>query len=142
MEISSIDAIQDEIIEELEPLEDWMDRYQVIIEYGKDLDPLPDNLKTNEHLIEGCQSRVWIVSTEKEGRLFLQADSDALIVRGIAAMLLRILSGQKAEEIATAELYFIDKLQLRDHLSPTRSNGLFAMIEQIKRLAVETVAAR
>lgn len=142
MEINSINAIQDEIIEELEPLEDWMDRYQVIIEYGRDLAPLPDNLKTNEHLIEGCQSRVWIVAMEKEGRLFLQADSDALIVRGIAAMLLRILSGQKAEEIATAELYFIDKLQLKDHLSPTRSNGLFAMIEQIKRLAVETVAAR
>ncbi len=142
MEVKTINEIQDEIIEELEPLEDWMDRYQVIIEYGKDIETPQENQKTDEHLIEGCQSRVWIVASEEGGRLFFKADSDALIVKGIAAMLLRILSGQKTEDIATCELYFVDKLQLTDHLSPTRSNGLFAMIKQIKQLAVKTIAER
>lgn len=136
----TIAEIQEQIIEEFEPLDDWMDRYQVIIEYGKELGELAESDKTPQNLIEGCQSRVWIVAKREAGRLYLQADSDALIVRGIAALLLKILSGQTYEAIATAELFFIDRLQLREHLSPTRSNGLFAMIEQIKREAVKALA--
>lgn len=136
----TIAEIQEQIIEEFEPLDDWMDRYQVIIEYGKELGELAESDKTPQNLIAGCQSRVWIVAKREAGRLYLQADSDALIVRGIAALLLKILSGQTYEAIATAELFFIDRLQLREHLSPTRSNGLFAMIEQIKREAVKALA--
>lgn len=142
MEKKTINAIQDEIIEDFEPLEDWMDRYQMIIDYGREVEPLDESYKTQKNLIEGCQSRVWIAAEEKEGNLYLKADSDALIVKGIVALLLKILSGQKAEDIATVDLYFIDRLQLREHLSPTRSNGLYAMIEQIKRLAIEIIARK
>ncbi len=139
METKTINEIQNEIIEELEPLEDWMDRYQVIIEYGKDLEEPNDEDKNLKNLIQGCQSRVWIVTEQRDGRLYFKADSDALIVKGIAAMLIRIVNGQKAEDIAKANLYIIEKLQLTQHLSPTRSNGLFAMIQHIKRVAIEMV---
>lgn len=142
MNDQTIEEIQREIIEDFEPLTDWMDRYQLIIDYGRDI-PVPEEQdKTPEHLIPGCQSRVWIVSEEKNGRLYFKADSDALIVKGIAAILVKILNGQKAEDIAIADLFFIDDLQLREHLSPTRSNGLFAMIQEMKRLAVKAAGCQ
>lgn len=134
------DTIQNAIIEEFEPLDDWMDRYALIIEMGKDLKTPDDSQKTIDHLIAGCQSRVWIVSREEGGRLYFKADSDALIVKGIAAILMRIFDGQTAEDILKADPFFIDKLGLREHLSPTRSNGLFSMIEKVKQYAAETLA--
>lgn len=136
----TINEIQDELIAEFELVEDWMDRYQMIIEFSKDLEPLEEAYKLPEHLIDGCQSRVWIVSEEKDGVMHLMADSDALIVKGIAAMLVRILNGQKAEDIANCDLYFIDRIGLREHLSPNRSNGLLAMISHIKRDAVQALS--
>lgn len=132
----TINQIQDEIIEEFEGLTDWMDRYAYIIELGNTLDPLPEEMKTPENLIEGCQSRVWIVSDlDAEGKINFRADSDALIVKGIVALLLRVLSGHSPQEILDADLYFIDRIGLKDHLSPTRSNGLVAMIKQIRNYA-------
>ncbi len=134
--MSTINKIQDEIIEEFSLLDDWMDRYEMIIDMGNDLTPLPEKDKTPEHLIEGCQSRVWITGdVDAEGCLQLRADSDAVIVKGIIAMLLKVLSGQKPEDIAQADLYFIDRVGLSSHLSPTRSNGLLSMVRHIKLLA-------
>ena len=132
----TINETQDEIIEEFEGLTDWMDRYAYIIDLGNTLPEFPDSLKTPANLIEGCQSRVWITSErDTEGRMELQADSDAMIVKGIVALLLRVLSNHTPEEVADADLYFIDRIGLREHLSPTRSNGLVAMVKQIKNYA-------
>lgn len=134
--MKTINEIQDEIIEEFSYLDDWMDRYQLIIEMGNDLPAFPEKDKTPEHIIEGCQSRVWITGEElTDKRVKIAADSDAIIVKGIIAMLVKVLDGQKAEEIAHADLYFIDRIGLREHLSPTRSNGLLAMVRHIKLLA-------
>ena len=136
MNSKSINEIQDEILEEFEPFDDWMDKYSLLIDMGNTLLPLEDSEKTPEHIIEGCQSRVWIVITPNEdGTLALRGDSDALIVKGIAALLLRVYDGQRPEDIVSQELYFIDRMGLRENLSPTRSNGLVAMIEQIHRSA-------
>ena len=133
----TINETQDEIIEEFEGLTDWMDRYQYIIDLGNTLPEFPDALKTPENLIEGCQSRVWIDAKEDaRGDLKFQADSDALIVKGIVALLLRVLSDHTPDEILNADLYFIDKIGLRDHLSPTRSNGLVAMVKQMRNYAL------
>ena len=132
----TINETQDEIIEEFEGLIDWMDRYAYIIDLGNTLPEFPDSLKTPANLIEGCPSRVWITSErDTEGRMELQADSDAMIVKGIVALLLRVLSNHTPEEVADADLYFIDRIGLREHLSPTRSNGLVAMVKQIKNYA-------
>ncbi|MBD5213037.1 MAG: SufE family protein [Bacteroidales bacterium] len=132
----TINETQDEIIEEFEGLTDWMDRYAYIIELGNSLPELPENLKTPENLIEGCQSRVWIASDlDKDGNIDFQADSDALIVKGIVALLLRVLSGHSPEEILDADLYFIDRIGLKEHLSPTRSNGLVSMVRQMRNYA-------
>ncbi len=134
--METIKERQDELISEFSLLDDWMDRYALIIEMGNELEPLSDSDKVPEHTIEGCQSRVWIVGTpQPDGTLKLRADSDAVIVKGIIAMLLRVLSGQKAQDIASADLYFIDQLGLHEHFSPTRSNGLLAMVRHIKILA-------
>lgn len=134
--MNTINERQDELIEEFAFLDDWMDRYALIIEMGNELEPLADSQKVPEHTIEGCQSRVWITGTPNaDGTLTLQADSDAVIVKGIIAMLLRVLSGQSAKDIAGADLYFIEKLGLKEHLSPTRSNGLLAMVRHIKIMA-------
>ncbi|MBD5206764.1 MAG: SufE family protein [Bacteroidales bacterium] len=133
----TINETQDEIIEEFEGLTDWMDRYQYIIDLGNTLPEFPDALKTPDNLIEGCQSRVWIDAKEDaDGELKFQADSDALIVKGIVALLLRVLSDHTPDEILNADLYFIDKIGLRDHLSPTRSNGLVAMVKQMRNYAL------
>lgn len=132
----TINEIQDEIIEEFSDLTDWMDRYAYIIDMGNSLEPLPESDKVPANLIEGCQSRVWITATrDNDGNVLFAADSDALIVKGIIALLLRVLSGQKPQDILDADLYFIDKIGLGQHLSPTRSNGLLAMVKQMRLYA-------
>ncbi len=132
-----INDIQDEIIEEFEGLTDWMDRYAYIIELGGQLLEIPESYKTPENLIEGCQSRVWIhAELNGDGEVVFEADSDAMIVKGIVALLLRVLSSQKPEDILDSELYFIDSIGLKEHLSPTRSNGLVAMVKQMRMYAL------
>lgn len=132
----TINEIQDEIIEEFSGLDDWMDRYQLLIDMGGETEPLPDSDKVEQNLIDGCQSRVWLVCDEKEGRLYFRAESDALIVKGIVTLLIRVLSGHSPDEILDADLYFIEKIGLREHLSPTRSNGLLAMLKQMRAYAM------
>lgn len=133
----TINEIQDEIIDEFEGLTDWMDRYAYIIELGNSLPVMAETLKTPDNLIEGCQSRVWIYAEfAQDGRIVFEADSDAMIVKGIIALLLRVVSGHTPDEILGAELYFIERIGLKDHLSPTRSNGLVAMVKQIHNYAV------
>ena len=132
-----INDIQDEIIEEFEGLTDWMDRYAYIIELGGQLPEIPESYKTPENLIEGCQSRVWIhAELNGDGEVVFEADSDAMIVKGIVALLLGVLSSQKPEDILDSELYFIDSIGLKEHLSPTRSNGLVAMVKQMRMYAL------
>lgn len=132
----TINELQDEVIEEFSELTDWMDKYQMLIDLGNELEVLDDKYKTEQNLIDGCQSRVWVQCDYVDGKLELTADSDALIVKGIIALLLRVLSGHTPQEILEADLYFIDEIGLKDHLSPTRSNGLLAMIKQIRMYAV------
>ena len=134
--MSTINEKQDEVIEEFEGFTDWMDKYQMLIDLGNDLEPLDAKYKTEQNLIDGCQSRVWLQADYKDGLLYFTADSDALIVKGIIALLIQVLSGHTPQEILDADLYFIDRIGLRDHLSPTRSNGLLAMVKQIKVYAV------
>ncbi len=135
----TINEIQDEVIEEFSFLDDWMDKYQLLIETGSSLRPLDAGHKTEDNLIDGCQSRVWIVCEYSDGRLRFEADSDAMIVKGIIALLLRVLSGHTPEEILAADLYFIPRIGLEEHLSPTRANGLLAMIRQIRACAAKYV---
>ncbi|HKL92955.1 MAG: SufE family protein [Bacteroidales bacterium] len=130
-----INEIQEEIIEEFQSLEDWMDKYQLLIDIGNELPPLEEQYKKPEYLIEGCQSRVWI-HAQYDGQLItLEAESDTVIVKGIIALLVRVLSGRTPDEILNANLFFIDAIGLKDHLSPTRSNGLVSMIRQINQYA-------
>ena len=132
----TINETQDEIIDEFDGLTDWMDRYAYIIDLGNTLPEFPDADKTPQNLIEGCQSRVWITAQhEADGDIHFQADSDALIVKGIVALLMRVLNNHTPDEILNADLYFIDKIGLKEHLSPTRSNGLVAMVKQIHNYA-------
>lgn len=131
-----INELQDAVIEEFSDFDDWMDKYQMLIDLGNDLEPLDEKYKTEQNLIDGCQSRVWLQCDDVDGKLVFTADSDALIVKGIIALLVRVLSGQTPKDILDADLYFIDRIGLREHLSPTRSNGLLAMIKQIKAYAV------
>ncbi|MBQ8226514.1 MAG: SufE family protein [Bacteroidaceae bacterium] len=132
----TINEIQDEIIEEFVQLDDWMDRYQLLIDLGEDSDTLEAADKNEQNLIDGCQSRVWLVCSEKDGVLTFKAESDALIVKGIVALLIRVLSGHTAAEILAADLYFIREIGLAEHLSPTRSNGLLAMVKQMRMYAL------
>lgn len=134
--MSTINEIQDEIIEEFSELDDWMDRYQLLIDLGNEQPALDDKYKTDQNLIEGCQSRVWLQADYKDGKIYFDAESDALIVKGIIALLIKVLSGRTPDEILNADLYFIDKIGLKEHLSPTRSNGLLAMVKQIKMYAL------
>ena len=131
----TINELQDEVIEEFSDFTDWMDKYQLLIDLGNELQPLDAKYKTEDNLIDGCQSRVWLQADMKDGLLYFTAESDALIVKGIIALLIRVLSGHTPQEIAAADLYFIDCIGLRDHLSPTRSNGLLAMLKQMKLYA-------
>jgi cysteine desulfuration protein SufE len=132
----TINDIQDEIIEEFSSLDDWMDKYQLLIDLGNEQEPLAEQYKTESNLIDGCQSRVWLQADYTDGRLFFTAESDALIVKGIVALLIRVLSGHTPQEILDADLYFIEQIGLKEHLSPTRSNGLLAMVKQIKAYAL------
>ena len=133
----TINEIQDEIIEEFSEIEDWMDRYQLIIDLGEEGDVLPASEKNESNLIDGCQSRVWIVCDQQaDGTLVFRGESDALIVKGLVCLLLRVVNGYTPEEIRDADLYFIPKIGLAENLSPTRSNGLLAMIKRIKAYAV------
>ena len=132
----TINETQDEVIEEFNDFTDWMDKYQLLIDLGGELNALGEQYKNDDNLIDGCQSRVWIQCDVKNGQLFFTADSDALIVKGIIALLIKVLSGHTAKEILDADLYFIDRIGLKDHLSPTRSNGLLAMVKRIKSYAL------
>ena len=127
---------QDILIEEFEGLDDWMDRYSIIIDMGNSLPPIDEQLKTPQHLIEGCQSRVWLNAELIDGHIQFTADSDAIIVKGIISMLVRVLNGHTPAEVLGADLYFIDRIGLAEHLSPTRSNGLLAMVKQIRAYAL------
>jgi cysteine desulfuration protein SufE len=132
----TINEIQDEIIEEFSSFDDWMDKYQLLIDLGSDQEPLSEQYKTEQNLIDGCQSRVWLQADYADGIINFRAESDALIVKGIVALLIRVLSGHTPQEILDADLYFISKIGLREHLSPTRSNGLLAMVKQIRAYAL------
>lgn len=132
----TINEAQDEVIEEFADFTDWMDKYQLLIDLGNDLQQLDDKYKTEDNLIDGCQSRVWLHADYVDGKINFTAESDALIVKGIIALLIRVLSGHTPQEILDADLYFIERIGLKDHLSPTRSNGLLAMVKQIKVYAL------
>lgn len=132
----TINEAQDAVIEEFEEFDDWMDRYQILIDLGNDLAPLEEKYKNEQNLIDGCQSRVWLQCDYVEGHLVFTADSDALITKGIIALLIRVISGHTPKEIMDADLYFIEKIGLRQHLSPTRSNGLLSMVKQIKAYSI------
>ena len=140
----TINEIQDEIIEEFSGFDDWMDKYQLLIDLGNEQEPLEDQYKTEQNLIDGCQSRVWLVADLVDGGMWyadgkvvhFRAESDALIVKGIVALLIRVLSDHSPQEILDADLYFIEQIGLKEHLSPTRSNGLVAMVKQMRVYAL------
>ncbi len=132
----TINEMQDEVIAEFSDFDDWMDRYQLLIDLGNEQQPLDEKYKTDQNLIEGCQSRVWLQADEQDGKIIFQAESDALIVKGIIALLIKVLSGHTPDEILEADLYFISQIGLQEHLSPTRSNGLLAMVKQMRMYAL------
>lgn len=132
----SIEELQQQVVEEFQDYDDWMDRYQLLIDIGSEQEPLPEKEKNESNLIDGCQSRVWVQADYVDGKMMITAESDALIVKGIIALLIRVLSGHTPQEILDSELYFIDEIGLKDHLSPTRSNGLLAMVKQIRMYAL------
>ena len=132
----TINEIQDVIIEEFAGFDDWMDKYQLLIDLGNDQEPLDEKYKVESNLIDGCQSRVWLQADYTEGNITFTAESDALIVKGIVALLIRVLSGHTPDEILNADLYFIEQIGLKEHLSPTRSNGLLAMVKQMRMYAL------
>lgn len=134
--MDTINDIQDAIIEEFADFDDWMDRYAYIIDLGNEEPALDEQHKTPDNIIDGCQSRVWLVATYADGKIHFAADSDAIIVKGIISLLVRVLSDRTPQEILDSELYFIEKIGLKEHLSPTRSNGLAAMIKQIRLYAL------
>lgn len=134
----SINEIQDEIIEEFDMFDEWLDRYQLIIDYANELKkhPMPEADKNDQNKIDGCQSTVWFTCRMEDGKIYYNGDSDAILVKGIVALLLHVLSGHTPEEIIQADLYFIDRIGLREHLSPTRSNGVAAMLKQMRLYAL------
>lgn len=130
------DKIQEEIIEEFSAFDDWLDRYDMLIELGNELPEMNATHRNEQHLIEGCQSRVWVDAELRDGKVYFSADSDAIITKGIIALLIRVLNGRTPQDILDTELYFIDRIGLRANLSPTRSNGLVAMIKQMRLYAL------
>ncbi|MFH2095059.1 MAG: SufE family protein [Bacteroidota bacterium] len=132
----TINELQEEIIEEFSVFEDWMDKYSYLIDLGKDLPKIDDTLKSDEYLIKGCQSQVWLNAEFRDGKMFFTADSDAIITRGMVSLLIRVMSGQPAEDIMNADLHFIKAIGLDHHLSPTRANGLLSMVKQMKLFAM------
>ena len=134
--MKTINELQDEIIEEFSDFDDWMDKYQLLIDLGNEQEALAPEYKTDQNLIDGCQSRVWLQADLVAGKIEFQAESDALIVKGIIALLIKVVSGHTPDEILENELYFIEAIGLKDHLSPTRSNGLLAMVKQMRMYAL------
>jgi len=134
--MKTINEIQDEIIEEFSVFDDWMDKYALLIETGNELPALDPKYKTNNNLIEGCQSKVWLQAGLMDGKVVYQGESDAVIVKGLVSLLIKVLSGHQPEEILLSDLYFIDSIGLKEHLSPTRSNGLVSMLKQMKLYAL------
>ena len=134
--METIKEIQEEIIEDFEMFDDWMQKYEYLIDLGKELAPIEEQYKTEDNLIKGCQSRVWLHAQQQDGKINYTADSDAIMTKGIIAILIRALSGQKAEEIVSADLSFIDTIGLKEQLSATRANGLVSMIKKIKLYAL------
>jgi len=134
--MQSINDIQDEIIEDFSMYEDWNDKYEYLIEFGKSLPLIDEQYKTEENRIHGCQSKVWLHSELKDGKLYFYADSDAIITKGVIGLLVNVLSGHSPKEIAECDLYFIRKIGLQEHLSPTRANGLVSMIKKMKTYGI------
>ena len=132
----SINELQDEVIAEFADFDDWMDKYALLIDLGNALEPLDEKYKTESNLIEGCQSRVWLQADYVDGRIHFRGESDAVIVKGIVSLLIRVLSDHSPQEILDADLHFIDQIGLKEHLSPTRSNGLVAMVKQMRLYAM------
>ena len=132
----TINERQDEVIEEFQDFDDWMDKYQLLIDLGNEQAPLDEKYKVESNLIDGCQSRVWLQADYENGKIHFQAESDALIVKGIVALLIRVLNDSTPQEILDADLYFIEQIGLKEHPSPTRSNGLLAMVKQIRMYAL------
>lgn len=132
----TINDIQNEVIEEFGDIEDWMDKYQMLIDLGSEQEPIAEEYKTDNNLINGCQSRVWLQADLIDGKIHFQAESDALIVKGIIALLIKVLNDRTPDEILDADLYFIEKIGLKEHLSPTRSNGLVAMVKKMRMYAL------
>ena len=134
--MKTINELQDEVIEEFSDFDDWMDKYQLLIDLGNEQEPLAPEYKNDQNVIDGCQSRVWLQADLVDGKVEFQAESDALIVKGIIALLIKVVSGHTPDEILDNELYFIEAIGLKDHLSPTRSNGLLAMVKQMRMYAL------
>ena len=134
--MKTINELQDEVIEEFSDFDDWMDKYQLLIDLGNEQEPLDEKYKTEQNLIDGCQSRVWLQADLVDGKVIFQAESDALIVKGIITLLIKVVSGHTPDEILDSDLYFIEKIGLKEHLSPTRSNGLLAMVKQMRMYAL------
>lgn len=134
--MKTINELQDEVIEEFSDFSDWMDKYQLLIDLGSEQAPIDEKYKTEQNLIDGCQSRVWLQADYANGLIHFQAESDALIVKGIVTLLIKVLSDHTPDEILNADLYFIEKIGLKEHLSPTRSNGLVAMVKQMRMYAL------
>lgn len=134
--MKTINELQDEVIEEFSDFDDWMDKYQLLIDLGNEQKPLDEKYKTEQNLIDGCQSRVWLQADLVDGKIVFQAESDALIVKGIIALLIKVVSGHTPDETLNSDLYFIEKIGLKEHLSPTRSNGLLAMVKQMRMYAL------
>lgn len=132
----TLNEVQDRIVEDFSMFDDWMDRYQQLIELGKDLPPIDERKRTESYLIKGCQSKVWLDADLKDGKIYFTADSDAIITKGIVALLIQVLNERTPKEILDVELYFIDKIGLKENLSPTRSNGLVAMVKQMRMFAL------
>ena len=136
IDIKTIDDLEEEVIDEFSDFDDWMDKYQLLIDLGNEQEPLDAQYKNDQNLIDGCQSRVWLQADLVDGKIIFQAESDALIVKGIVTLLIKVLSGHTPQEILDSDLHFIEKIGLKEHLSPTRSNGLLAMIKQMRMYAV------
>lgn len=134
--VQTIESIEEEIIDEFSLFDNWEDKYEYIIDLGKKLEPLSPEFKIDENKIKGCQSQVWLVANEEDGRIYFKADSDAVIVKGLVSMLIRVLSGHTPQEILNAKLDFIDKIGMKNHLAQTRSNGLLSMVKQMKNYAL------
>jgi len=132
----TINEKQDQIVEEFNQFDDWMDKYSLLIDMGNSLHPIEENHKNPQNIIEGCQSRVWLIADYTDGKIIYRGESDAILVKGIVSLLIDVLSGHTPDEILNTDLYFIEKIGLREHLSPTRSNGLLAMVKQMKLYAI------